>query len=1265
MSVRAPSPAAVRAALGAQAKVTVGPVGDSFEQEADRVADAVVTGAGQAAPAPGVASPPVEGNGAVQRAAVTPASTAESATIDEERKKKEKPPGEVQRHPMPLGFTLVTSAGGAAQRAAIAPVSEAELGPAAPATGNVAVPAPPQPGGEVLAADTPGPGGLEGPLAGGMTMPADAEPGISEDDLFARAETFQPIAIAAGGAIADPVGAAVGSGATGGADGAGDAGGAPAGSVGAAPAGPGAGPTSSESVQRAEQPTGTADQATGGLRGPNQAELDGLRSPSGGEPVPEDVRTTVGVALGAGFDHIQVHRGPDDAAQTARLGARAFTLGPHIWLGKGESAHDLRLMAHELTHVAQQGHAAQPRGPPPVPGPTERPDPARATDAAVTGPVSRAPETIRVRGPPDLTVVRRLGFRDLVPDIALNAAAGVADKIPGYRLLSFALAQNPVTGQAVPRTGVTLLNALEPILPERVVSALRDSGAADRAVEWFATAMAKLDLSLTRILGLLSDAALAIVRGAEAVVEVFLPFLRDIRNFVVGAVTTIFELLFEAALSVAGGGATAVMAFLRRARSVVGLIIAHPGSFVQNLLNAVGGGLKRFVSNIGRHLREGFVAWLTGTLAEAGVQLPDKWDLRGIIGLGLQLLGLTWANIRRKLVRQLEPNGERKVGLIEKGVAIVRQVIEGGIASVVPLIIGQLTNLLDKLTSGIVDFVIQKVATEALGYLSGLLTGGLGTLIQVARKIYEVVLWVLDVFQRVQAMITTVVDALERIATGDLEPAAGAIESTLARFVPILIGLLAGLLGLGDLPKKIRNLIQRLSAPVDRLLDKVVGWIVTGARKLISAGRAAAQAAISWFKRRFPVEGGGEQHTLSFDGPPPTTRVMLESTPTELAHWLADRVEEVREGTQLATFVADVKAKQVELQAAIDAASARDDESAQRIVTKGEAVQVALAALLKVVESPSELPLSAEPTFPEVQTIKVGAESVTVGKKMTVAPLSAAGPMGSGVNNDSALWERLRRRPEGNRTFWIQAHFLNNNVHGSGSEQRNLTPFSQAANQVHERKVESKVKDVVLQKVPAAGGGGPAVPVVPTPRPPVVKYEVEAHYPSSPGPFPAMPPDVNPLVRETLDVERYLAERFVCRAWYMTRDQDGKWVPGDTLDIGDGIVPNAVSPPAFTLGAGGGGRPRFVAGDGGFGPARVQALRAVPGVDALLPNDAIAQAVLRAATGQRYWASVLTLLISELTALAVPNAGAMAGAIISALRDDTKTVLYEAPAPTT
>jgi hypothetical protein len=80
--------------------------------------------------------------------------------------------------------------------------------------------------------------------------------------------------------------------------------------------------------------------------------LSGARG--NGRTLPAKTRRSAETQLGRDFSDVRVH---DDrtANQTARsLNARAFTHGSDVYLGRGESADDVHLMAHELTHVAQQ-----------------------------------------------------------------------------------------------------------------------------------------------------------------------------------------------------------------------------------------------------------------------------------------------------------------------------------------------------------------------------------------------------------------------------------------------------------------------------------------------------------------------------------------------------------------------------------------------------------------------------------------------------------------------------------------------------------------------------------------------------------------------------------------------------------------------------------------------------------------------------------------------------------------------------------------------
>jgi cell wall-associated NlpC family hydrolase len=78
-----------------------------------------------------------------------------------------------------------------------------------------------------------------------------------------------------------------------------------------------------------------------------------------GAPVHSTVASQVGTHLGADFSAVRVHQDPLAQQATAAMGARAFAYGGDVFLGPGESGGDLGLMAHELTHVVQQGAAGR------------------------------------------------------------------------------------------------------------------------------------------------------------------------------------------------------------------------------------------------------------------------------------------------------------------------------------------------------------------------------------------------------------------------------------------------------------------------------------------------------------------------------------------------------------------------------------------------------------------------------------------------------------------------------------------------------------------------------------------------------------------------------------------------------------------------------------------------------------------------------------------------------------------------------------------
>jgi hypothetical protein len=112
---------------------------------------------------------------------------------------------------------------------------------------------------------------------------------------------------------------------------------------------------------------------------------------------------------------------------------------------------------------------------------------------------------------------------------------------------------------------------------------------------------------------------------------------------------------------------------LERAADYAGRIIKSPGRFFNNLVKGATAGFNSFVKNIGKHLLEGALAWVTGEMSEAGIQLPKEFDFKGILSIILQVLGITVANVKEIAKKVI---GERYVNMLEKGVDIGMKVGE-------------------------------------------------------------------------------------------------------------------------------------------------------------------------------------------------------------------------------------------------------------------------------------------------------------------------------------------------------------------------------------------------------------------------------------------------------------------------------------------------------------------------------------------------------------------------------------------------------------
>jgi phage-related protein len=258
-----------------------------------------------------------------------------------------------------------------------------------------------------------------------------------------------------------------------------------------------------------------------------------IRNPGTGAPLPASTRRRIEPHVGANLSGVRVHSDANAHRAANSLQARAFTHGQHIFLNRSESSHNLSLMAHEATHVVQQGAA-----------PIQRQPLIQRVPAIEHSPKGSS-------HPPEI--------QRFIPDAVLEELADYARYIPGYTLFTVIIGYDPLRGVDVERNATNLLEGLMGLVPfgTAIFDALQEYGVIQGAFDWVSGELRRLDLSLSRIERTIEDAwdDVRLIEGFDynlAVVQRhFQRLYDDVVDFATSLVNHIIELIKEAAIEFA------------------------------------------------------------------------------------------------------------------------------------------------------------------------------------------------------------------------------------------------------------------------------------------------------------------------------------------------------------------------------------------------------------------------------------------------------------------------------------------------------------------------------------------------------------------------------------------------------------------------------------------------------------------------------------------------------------------------------------------
>lgn len=613
----------------------------------------------------------------------------------------------------------------------------------------------------------------------------------------------------------------------------------------------------------------------------------------------------------------------------------------------------------------------------------------------------------------------------MVRDAILRPLAGLAVGTRGYDLLRALLGRDPITGEVVPRTADTVIGGFMKLIgQEEVWQNLKRGNAVGRAWAWFTGALTGLMALVSavpgRILATLRSLTfvdVVTVAGAFGrIVSTFAGIAGDFFGWGLRQVLGLLEILFSVV-------APGVMPYLTKARAAFGTIMRDPVRFVGNLVRAGRLGFEMFARNIGEHLKTALIKWLTGPLGEAGVYIPTAFTLLEIVKLVLSVLGLTWQNIRGKLVKIIP---EPVLVALEKTAAVLVTLVTQGPAAAWEQIKAELTELKDQLIGQVTEMITTEVVKAAVTKLVSMLNPA-GAVIQAIIATYNTVTFFIQKIQQIAAVVAAFIDSVAAIASGQVDAAAKKVEQTMAGTLTVIIAFLAKFAGLGNVPEKLVGIVKRIRQPIDKGLDRIVAWLGQILQKI----KAGAAKLVEWWKKKVPVHGGEEEHVLTFEGTGPAAKLVVRSTPEQPSDFLRRIAQKLKvTGAPLTVPVGKVEKaeRRIEKQQEI----LRDiDSEAKRTAVSGKRADQADTASTKLDLELEELANLIGATLyewgardGEVSGVDIPRGSFTVDQKLAIADehVATGGDPSDIVRGAAGPRTRLRKSRKLARRHVVSAH---------------------------------------------------------------------------------------------------------------------------------------------------------------------------------------------------------------------------------------------------
>jgi len=529
--------------------------------------------------------------------------------------------------------------------------------------------------------------------------------------------------------------------------------------------------------------------------------------------------------------------------------------------------------------------------------------------------------------------------------------------------------------------------------------------------------------------------------------------IEKMKDAMSGALSKLGKLLLYAAkkfftwaLEKFGYSLSDIEAIISRGAAVLKAIFTKPIVFVKNLMNAAILGFQNFGKNFLKHLQDALFEWLTGSLE--GLVLPTTWDFQGVIGVALQMIGISYQNVRRHLVNEV---GETAVSAMEKGFTLVKTLVTEGPMAAWEQLKDMAADMRDAFIDAVKDFIKTKIIEQAIQWVVSLFLPAAG-IIKAIIGIYDTVVFFIQKAKQIATMVSDFLGSIGEIASGNIGAAATAMENGLARGLTLVISFLAQLLHLNGITAKIRDAIQKIRSKVDGVLAKVAKWIAGKAKALVGKLKSGAKSIVDWWKMKLGIEVDGKKITLTTEGTEEQPELLIQASPkrkwSSYLNGLDATAKAMPEFAKARTVAKELEERN-KITAPDDAKYAAEREKRRQKLNE-------LGEYIKKLNGTSPVPLSVF-NWESVDPAEGGTH-------VDATILSQKHGPGSGPGDNPPIWRDLQGLKKGVRRDWyVQGHLLNDNLGGPG-KRFNLTPLTKEANNKHKADVEAAIKKQVHDK---------------------------------------------------------------------------------------------------------------------------------------------------------------------------------------------------------